>query len=224
MKISSINPTFLNFNNVKRGSTAENPPISENTKNSTPSISFMAATITQQGFKRPNIKNEELKKIFLLAKKIPNNCEMKEVSFINLNNERFAYKIKKDGTGRTEVGIKNKVESIKEWISQKNDQQSMECTFDPKGMLVSAEIKNTKEKPKITFEHTGREGRRINMDDRIYRPIIGETNIWGVIPDKFSRNIIGEENLAVRLENNIFGSTLLELGGNRASIALLRKE
>ena len=226
MKINSVNPrsSFISqATNEKNESVLVRPQNVREDKNFL--ISFMANPLLNS-FKRPNIKDPELKKVFLLAKKFPNNCEMKEVGFISLNNESFAYKIQKNGAGRTEVGIKNKVTSIKDWLKNFENQQAMDCVFDNRGMLISAKlVNNNSDNPsEILFIHTGREGRRIDIGETIYRPLVGETSTWGIVTNKKSRNIIGKENLAQKLEDNVFSQALFELGSNRASIAMLSKE
>ena len=84
-------------NNSRKTNYAQSVPIQESKSEHTNFIPFMA--IKPNGFKRPNIKYLELNKVFFLAKNLPNNCKVEEMRTITLNNEKFAYRIKKDSTG-----------------------------------------------------------------------------------------------------------------------------
>lgn len=225
MKINSIGQSFYQCsNNSRKTNYAQSVPIQESKIEHTNFIPFMA--IKPNGFKRPNIKDLELNKVFFLAKNLPNNCKVEEMRTITLNNEKFAYRIKKDSTGRTCVVIKNKIQEIADWGKTFEDQQLFECNFNSRGMLVGAKIidKSSQTPLKVIFENTGHDGRRIDINEVVYKPIVGETSLWAVIPYKKSRCIVRKENIASILEENIFGSTLLELASKKASIALLKKQ
>lgn len=232
MKIFSIQPTSnLNLTSSPlkkdqmKNSEEKNVPISKIP------VSFwgVATSARSCGFRRPQIVNEQLKKVFYLTKMLPNGSNISQPRTIIINNKDFAYKISKDFTGRAEVEIKNNTESLVDWNDKIKDKTRtiLKCNFDSKGMLVGGTLSNDKNNGQVfdaVFKHTGKEGRRLIINDEIYRPLNKDSSKWTLVPNMHTRTRINQTcDLSSIYNENPLMNSLIELATNRTSLQLLER-
>ncbi len=232
MKIFSIQPTNIinstfvqSKNNSKQVFEEKNQPIKDIP------ISFWGAVTSAKscGFRRPKLTDDAMKKIFYLTKNLPKGSNIMQPRMITIGDRDFAYMISKDLTGRAEVEIKDNVISLLDWKDKAKDKNRtiLKCHFDPKGMLVGGSLSNNKGNGEIfnaEFKHTGKEGRRLVINDDIYRPVNKDSSKWTLVPDMQTRTKFDmTSDLGTIYSENPLMNSLIELATNRTSLQLLER-
>ena len=194
------------------------------------SINFYGATtqIDFTKFRRVVIKNEQTKaisdKFLSIIRNLPQGCKMSSPKFFQVGNKNYAYSVdKKTNSNNINFILKSNVENLKEWDNENNIGTILDCTFDKRGFMQTAKlesISDTMKKNGATYHHTGKEGRRININDKIYRPRKGCDNLWTFVPNSSSRNITGSFDLQEELNDIEFADLFLEFAKNRTSVLL----
>lgn len=191
-------------------------------------VSFYGATTFTKTspFRKPNLKNESLKKVFYFAKILPNSSSIRELKEVSINNEKFMYKVFKDSTGRVEVEMKNKVESLTDWNDKNKDKNRtiLKCSFNPNGLLVGGSIVNTVDNDIIVnalFKHNGSDGRRLTINGHTYKPVNNDRTKWVIVSNDNSKLNGSLVDLASIYSKNSLMTALIELGLNRTSLQLL---
>lgn len=173
------------------------------------------------------ISTEVYRKISGFLKRLPQNSEMKEPKFFTIGDEKLAFLIKK-GNSDTELVIDRNVETLADWnknngYKKEEDKHYMTCLFNERGLMKKGKLYFTNKSgknSKISLLHTGKEGRRVEYGDEIFRPILGNITEWAIVPNKNSRNTAGKDNLFKKFENVLLSDLFIEFANNKTTILM----
>lgn len=230
MYISKVNPTNIcktNYGVIKNNAkTHENPSVS---KNDYSQLSFGCSynQVGAVGLRKIRIPNQHTQeactKFLSILRNLPAKMKMSEARFYSVGEEKIGYLIDKSATKKIQLCVKTNVENLKDWYNEDNSGTVLECIFDEKGLMKLGKLIQKKDgnKPsEIIFQHIGKEGRRITIDEKLYRPTVGKNDFWSLVPNPNHRYSMGEYNLSESVKDIPFSDLFLEMANNKTSVLL----
>ena len=229
MNIRSINPTN-NFKTLKTINPIKKESQLDEEKPAMSHIAFYGVTtqINPSNYRRVVIKNEQTKaitdKFLSIIRNLPEGSKISSPRFFSINNKNYAYTVdKKTEPSKIKFVLKSNVENLEEWNNKNNVGTLLDCLFDRRGLMQVAKLENisgTMKKSGATYHHTGKEGRRIDINDKLYRPKVGNKDFWSFVPNPNARYSMGEFDLLKELKDIEFADIFLEFAKNKTSVLL----